>query len=233
MKVLQKIGPDELVCPTAPVLERVTADIISALTRGARQSSFAPLWPASAEAAADDDGVPQRLESSRELAGHFRTIRQHAREHCPESLLPKFEDDLTGIEATVRSAVRGHLAVCWDLDYHVGLIEPFRERWTPYLEPPPAPPLRVECKAADRSVWLDGRCLATEMSPPQFGFVNALSIAYPGAAKWKAIRQTATGCKGGNSTRLLKQMPWSVRKLVKGTSQGYVLRLPEKLSTGV
>jgi hypothetical protein len=213
--------------------ERATGAIVYTII-GIAQQSPSPiiLWPTST-AEQDTDEEAQRSKWSQELERHFRDVRRCARKHCPVSLLPRFEDQLCEIEATVRAAVAGRLSSFLDLSYYIRQVEDFRKRWIPYLDPPQAPPPRVRYNETDRSVWLDGRCIAKELNRKQFGFVRALVDAYPDPVTWNVISQTATGCRGGNQTRLRNSLPRSISQYVESGPDGYVLRLPDKLSTAV
>jgi hypothetical protein len=232
MKVTQDRGALELACALEVVsLEQSTAAVISTLLRVAEHSSSPVLWPETGTASVE---VVQRCEWSQELEGHFREMRRRARAtDGPASLLPMFEEHLSELEATVRGAVTGRLSSFLSISDFIREVEAFKTRWVPYIDPPPAPPPRVRCDEADRSVWLDGRCIARELDRKHFGFIRVLVDRYPDPVTWNVIAQSGTGCRGGNQSRVRNSLPPTVRDLVESGSDGYALRLPEKLSTAV
>jgi hypothetical protein len=217
-------------------IRRCTGEVVYGLHCVARMSPTPVLWPAPAGSpeAAEDERL--RREWSQKLALHFHNMRRCARANCPLSLLPQFEDQLCEIEANIRAAVTGRLMIFVDLTYHIRLIEEFRDRWVPYVDPPPLPPPpppRLRYDREDHSLWIDGRCVAKELDRKQFGFVSALVNAYPEPVKWSVISKTVSGCRGGNQTRLRASLPPAIENLIEGGPDGYAIRLPERLSTAV
>jgi hypothetical protein len=212
-------------------IECAAAAIISLLRRVVEHSPSPVLWP---DAGTSSVEVEQRRDWSQELGNHFRQMRQYARTaDGPATLLPMFEEQLSELEATLRGAVTGRLTVFFNIPDFIRQVEEFRGRWVPYLDPPPGPPPRLKCNEGDRSVWLDGQCLATEMRRDQFGFIRTLAAAYPDSVKWAVITNTVPGCRGGNQTRLRNSLPRVVGRLVESGPQGYALRLPAKMSKAV
>lgn len=211
--------------------DRSTGSIVYTLHSVSQLTPSPILWPAPGEDAVEI--AEKRREFSRQLEQYFHDIRCRARESCPPALLPCFEEQLCEIEATVRATVTGRLSPFADLSYHIRQVEEFGRRWLPCLEPPLPPPPRVRYDAPDRSVWVDGKCLARELDRKQFGFVRALADAYPDPVTWNVIAQSGTGCRGGNQTRVYNSLPPAVRDLVESGSDGYAMCLPAKLSTAV
>jgi hypothetical protein len=188
------------------------------------------IWSDSESTPANAAQERQRQEWSLELRRHFHNMRRRAAAHCPESLLPKFEEQLIEIEATLRAAVTGRLSPFVQLSDHISQVEEFQRRWTPYIDPPPP---RIRCNDTDRSVWLDGRCIAKELDRKHFGFIRALARAYPDPLTWNRIINSGSGLRGGNQTRFMHNLPRDLKKYVESGSDGYVLRLPARLSTAV
>jgi hypothetical protein len=212
-------------------LERSAAALISALLRIVEQAPSPVLWP---DSGMSSEEAVQRREWSQELEQHFCAMRRRARHAgTPEALLPMFEQQLSELEATVRGAITGRLSLFFNSSDFIRQVEAFQKRWVPWIEPPPAPPRRVRYNESDRSVWLDGQCIARELDRKQFGFVRVLVDRYPDPVTWNVIAQAGTGCRGGNQTRLRNSLPWPVGQLVESGPDGYALRLPEKLSTAV
>jgi hypothetical protein len=208
-------------------LERSIGCIVYTLVRVSQQSPSTLLWPAPVSVVERDT----RRGWSLELEGHFRNMRRHAKDHCPPPMLPMFEDELRPIEATARAAVTGLLAPVLILSDHIRDIEAFQRKWVPYIDPRPKPPPRLRYDETDRSVWLDEKCLARELDRKQFGFVRSLVNAYPDPVKWDFISRTERGCLGANQTRLRNTLPKPVSDLLESSNDGYMFRLPDKLST--
>lgn len=212
--------------------ERSTGGIVSTLV-GVSQLTPSPiLWPSPGTTPAAEEDA-QRRELSLQLHLHFHDMRRRACESCPVSLLPLFEEQLFELEATVRGAITGRLSPFLEVSIYIREVEEFGRRWLPYLEPPPPPPPRVRYHEPDRSVWLDGRCIARELDRKHFGFLRVLVDRYPDPVTWNVITQSGTGCLGGNQSRVCGSLPTAVRALVESGSDGYALRLPEKLSAPV
>jgi hypothetical protein len=214
-------------------LQRATGAVVCTLLRVAQSSPTPVVWPAPGTEPVNAYERELRREWSLELERHFRDMRRHARQFCPPPLLPMFEQQLSEVEATARAAVTARLGPFLGLSDHIKQVEAFQRRWVPYLDPPLAPPPRMRCDEADRSVWLDGRCLAKELDRKQFGFLRALVDAYPDPVTWKFVAQTQKGCRGANQTRLRNSLPIAVLNLLESGNDGYGLRLPDKMSTTV
>ena len=230
MKVMTLSGSLEEACLLAAPLERSTARIVFAIHSAARLTPAPALWPAPADPAADEAA---RLALSQELESHFRDMRRRAREGCPPPMLLSFEDELRELEANVRAAVTGRLSLFVDYSYHIRLVEDFSRKWVPYVDPPPAPPPRVRCDEADRSVWLDEKCIASGLKRDEFEYFRALAKAYPNTLVWRLARTTLPGFRGKNQSRFKKKLSAPIRRLIETTSSGSVLRLPAKTSTTV
>jgi len=225
-----------LTVETAP-FDRSTGCIVYALQKVSELTTSSPvLWPAHGVTGLPLAEEVKRGELSRELHRNFHDMRLRAREKCPPTLLPRFEDELCLMEAGIRGAITGRLSVFLEVSIHIREVEDFARRWRPYLEPPlppPLPPPRLQCDETDRSVWLDGKCLARELDRKQFAFLTALVRAYPDPVTWNTIAQTQPGCRGGNQSRLRGSLPKAVADYIESGPNGYGLRLPEKLSAPV
>lgn len=214
-----------------PSLERAAAAIINTLLRVAEQCPSPVLWP---EAGTSSVEVEQRREWSRELEGYFREMRTCARDtDGPETLLPMFEGHLVELEATMRGAIAGRGAAFLSIHDFIRQVEDFQKRWGPYIDPPPAPPPRVQFDEGDRSFWVDGRRVATGLTRDEFEYLKALARAHPNILSWRRVTNTVPGFHGKNQSRFKRELPEPVRELIEATPTGSVLRLPANSSTGV
>ena len=91
------------------------------------------------------------------------------------------------------------------------------------------PKPRVACDPTDRSVWLDGRRVVTDMAPPVFGFFQAVAKAYPDPITYRKMKRTVPGLLGKHPKRDLKdKLPVTLSELVKSGKHGYQLELPPR-----
>lgn len=215
--------------PDVPLLERSAAAIVAILHTVASASPAPVLWPA--------PGVPDDSERmlawSRDLAGHFSAMRRRARISGQGAMLQMFEEDLRPLEATTRAAVTGRLSQFASISDRMREVEVFAARWVPYIDPLPEPAPRIRCDERDRSVWIDGRCLATGLDRNVFSYARALAAAYPNTLAWRVVRNTLPGFKGKNQTRFKSGLPDELRKVIETTATGSVFRLSPILSTTV
>lgn len=205
------------------------AGIVAVLRRAADQNPFTQFWPAPGP---DGDHKPGQTDVQ-QLHGHFSDLRLYARVRGAESLLGNFETHLREVEAMLCAAVASPSLAVFGVDALVGAAEELSRRWGVYFDPLPEPPARMVCDEADRSLWLDDRCLGRELSRPGFGYVCMLARAYPDFVKWKVVQEKVPGCQGANQDRFKKQLPLPVQNLIESSNQGSALRLPAKLSTSV
>src|SRR5262245_30696979 len=85
--------------------DRSTGGIVYALHCVAKMKPPTILWPSSGSTSAVEDEERVRREWSQKVEHHFHDMRRRARVHCPQALLPQFEDQLCEIEANVRGAI--------------------------------------------------------------------------------------------------------------------------------
>jgi hypothetical protein len=111
--------------------------------------------------------------------------------------------------------------------------------WPPVVPPPAAPtlgptevapagpPARVRCDESDRSVYLDGKRVASEVELAVFRFFRAIAESYPDPISYKKIADRVPGFHGKHPTRDLKdRLPSPLASWVKSGKHGYHLRLP-------
>lgn len=86
---------------------------------------------------------------------------------------------------------------------------------------------RVRCDPADRSVWLDGRAVATGLPRTVFEFVRLIHHADPEPLSYARMKVLAPCLKGKNQTRdLMDKLPERLAALITSGKTGYQLELP-------
>ena len=101
---------------------------------------------------------------------------------------------------------------------------------------PAAPSARVRCHLADKSVYLDGKQIATGLTTEQFQFVSAVAKADPDPISFDRIMCGQT--QGMNQTHIKNAINRHVRgamparhlEFIIGTPRGFRLNLPPKES---
>jgi len=111
----------------------------------------------------------------------------------------------------------------WTLN-HRRLLEAIRAPLDPGRELP-----RIVTDPDTRSVFLDGREVATRLTPDVFAYVAAVAAAHPHAIPFSVISMNLA-LHGKNQTRLreslCEQSP-AVKKLILASNQGHFLQLPQ------
>lgn len=205
-------------------------DLRSVLREIAAEPLFGPLWP-------HDEPVPRTPATphtrAKTVEGCVSAMRYRARQHCPGGLLADFERDLREVDVALRGALAQPYTARCAVGTLLASVEQFGKRWQPYCDPPPSPPPRFRCDETDRSVWLDGQCIASNLERPEFAFVSALAAAEPEPISFRTMQAHVRCLQSANQTRLLEKLPPELRKVIESSNAGYALKLPPKLSTTV
>lgn len=191
---------------------------------------FEPLWP-TAEAGPRTRAVHH--ERARTVEMHISAIRYRASRHCRDGVLDAFERDLLELDVAIRGALSQPYTARCAVDVLLMSVERFGYRWQPYLDPLPGPLPRLRCDETDRSIWLDGRCIAPNLPKPHFEFVRGVAKAAPNAIKFSTLKNLLSCLRGTNQSRLRKQLPPKLQELIEGGPKGYTLKLPPRMSASV
>jgi hypothetical protein len=205
-------------------------EIRSVLSEIAAEPLFGLLWPE--DETLQSASATQNMRAKK-VAESISAMRYRARQHCPGGLLPDFERDIRELDIAIRGALAQRYTARCAVDLLLASVERFGIRWQPYLDPPPSRPPRLRCDETDRSIWLDGRCVAPNLSKRQFEFVRAVAKASPDAISFRTLRNLLNCLRGANQARLKNELPPKLRELIEGGPTGYVLKLPPKLSASV
>jgi len=107
------------------------------------------------------------------------------------------------------------------------------EREFAQLLPPSNPatdnacPARIRCDDGDRSVYLDGKRIAGELTHSVYGFFTAIVAAYPDPITFKKMKTQVRVLRGKHPTRdLMDRLPAPLVPLVRSGKEGYSLVLP-------
>jgi len=86
---------------------------------------------------------------------------------------------------------------------------------------------RLRCEPSDRSVWLDGKRLASGLPEDVFAYFSILAERYPESVSFPSMAKRSIPLKGVNQTRLKSRIPRALRSFVKTIpGKGHSLRLP-------
>jgi hypothetical protein len=87
---------------------------------------------------------------------------------------------------------------------------------------------RVRCDPSDRSVWVDGKRLASGLAPEVYAYFTVLADQYPEPITFPEMQRRSTELEGVNQSRLKDKIPCQLVGIVwRSSNKGHVLRLPE------